>query len=860
VTTILVADDIGANRYMLTSLLEGHGYQVVVASDGAEAFRLAQAAPPDLIITDILMPVMDGFELCRRWKRDERLRRVPLVIYTATYTDPKDERLAVSLGADRFLVKPQKPDTIIEVVRQVLEAAARNPSVVRAGPDGDEVELLEQHRDALTRKLEKKVMDLESEVAKRQAAETELREKERKYRLLAENSIDVVWSVNLDRRVTYVSPSVRKLLGFSPEELAGRSLRELLGPAAQEVLEREVLRPAVDRRPGDESGVFELEHARSDGSTVWAETSVNVMRDEEGDIVGFHGVSRDVSRRRQAELETRRALEKLEKRSRELQGLLDGAKAILLGGEFRVAARQIFDRARELTGARAGYVALSRESGETDDVVFVESGGPASTSDPEALARAGADVWPHGVFPDDGIGGARRSAAESPARACRVLFAPLRIQGETVGVMGLADKQGEFDEDDERVATALANLAALSLERSRAEEERQSLQSQLVQTQKIESIGRLAGGVAHDFNNLLSAVLAYADFALEAVRPDDPLRADLEEIRRAGERAAVLTRQLLAFSRKQILEPEIIDLNRVVSGIDSMLRRLLGEDIEIEARLADDAGNVLADPGQIEQVIMNLAVNARDAMPRGGKLVLETANVVLDKNFAEQHMGAAPGRYVMLAVTDTGVGMDPATKEHLFEPFFTTKAKGTGLGLSTVYGIVKQSGGSVWVESELGRGTTFRAYLPHVDAPAVGACPPPAPALTRGTETLLLVEDEDAVREVAERILRSAGYAVLVADGGSAALRIADEHPARIHLLLTDLVMPHMGGCQLADELCLRRPELRVLYMSGYADDAVVRGIGIGRGAHFLGKPFAPADLTRKVREALDGPPSGKAE
>jgi PAS domain S-box-containing protein len=384
-----------------------------------------------------------------------------------------------------------------------------------------------------------------------------------------------------------------------------------------------------------------------------------------------------------------------------------------------------------------------------------------------------------------------------------------------------------------------------------------ALEAQFLQAQKMEGIGRLAGGIAHDFNNLLSVILSCTAFVAEGLREGDPLLDDLLEVTKAGERAAGLTRQLLAFSRKQVLQPEPLDLNRIAAGIEKMLDRILGEDIELHLTLAADLGRTMADPGQIEQVIMNLAVNARDAMPEGGLLTIETSNVELDAEYAASHMAVKPGPYVMLAVTDTGCGIDEQTKGRIFEPFFTTKepGKGTGLGLSTVYGIVKQTGGTVWVYSEPGRGTTFKVYLPRdLSAGLAPVTKPPAvPRRAKGNETILVVEDEEALRMVARRTLEAAGYKVLTAADGEEALVASDRHPGEIHLLLTDVVMPRMGGRALAAKLSKTRPGLEVLYMSGYTGDAIVHHGVLEVGTHFLAKPFSSADLTRRVREVLDG-------
>ena len=384
------------------------------------------------------------------------------------------------------------------------------------------------------------------------------------------------------------------------------------------------------------------------------------------------------------------------------------------------------------------------------------------------------------------------------------------------------------------------------------------LEDQLVQAQKMEAVGQLAGGVAHDFNNLLTVIMSYSSMLLMDMEAANPMRGDIQEISNAATRAATLTRQLLAFSRKQVLQMQAVNVNEVVTHVEKMLRRLIGEDISLSTHLDPDLAHINGDSGQLEQVLLNLAVNARDAMPNGGALTIATGNVDLSDEHGDRHMGAAPGKYVMLAVTDTGGGMSKEVQQRLFEPFYTTKGpgKGTGLGLSTVHGIVKQSGGDVYVYSELGHGTTFKVYFPRLSAEAelIATTAEHAAITPRGTETVLLAEDDEALRALGERVLSAFGYNVLVARTGAEALRIVAEHKGRIDLVATDVVMPEMNGSQLVAKVLEARPGIRVLFMSGYTDDEVVRRGVIDGQTAFLQKPFTPDLLAQKVRQVLDLP------
>lgn len=392
-------------------------------------------------------------------------------------------------------------------------------------------------------------------------------------------------------------------------------------------------------------------------------------------------------------------------------------------------------------------------------------------------------------------------------------------------------------------------------ERKQAEEKMAALQVQLGQSQKMEAIGRLAGGIAHDFNNILAVIQGYSDLCLSGIPKENPLREDIQEITNAVKRAANLISQLLAFSRRQTMEMEVINLNPLLQNLEKMLRRVIGEDVELVTTLPDDLGRVKADPGQIEQILLNLTVNARDAMPSGGKLTIETANVTLKENNRQNHMVLTPGHYVMISITDTGLGMTQEVKERIFEPFFTTKeiGKGTGLGLSMVYGIVKQSGGHIGVDSEPGKGATFRIYLPRVDEPVVEVDEKEIGGPPLGNETILVVEDEEEVRKLVARSLKKQGYKVLEASQGKEVFSLCEEQGGPIHLMVTDVVMPEMTGVELAKHIKQVYPEIKVLYMSGYTSDRVaVDCENVEKGIEFIQKPFTGYKLARKIREVLD--------
>jgi PAS domain S-box-containing protein len=682
-TRVLVVDDSAQNRYMLRALLQGHGFEVEEARHGAEALTKARQAPPDIVVSDLLMPVLDGYTLLRQWRADEHLRSIPFIVYTATYTEPRDEQLALSLGADAFIVKPAEPEQLLARIRQVL--ADGGGGIARPPAPGGPVEraaLLDQYSTILFRKLEEKVLQLEQanrqlleEIAERKRTEAALRESDDRFRATFEQAAVGIAHVSVDGVFLRVNDRLCEITGYSREELQQRTFMDLTVPedrAASDAARVAMLSGA--------RSVFSSEkrYVRGTGKQVWISLVASLLRDEKGAPSYFIAVFTDIT-------------------------------------------------------------------------------------------------------------------------------------------------------------------------------DRKVLEEQLRQSQKLEAIGQLAGGVAHDFNNLLTVISGYSELILALPDLPDPVHEFADAIREAGERAGALTRQLLGFSRQTILQPRVLDLNQAIIEATRLLRRLIGEDIALTTVLASDLSRVKVDPNQLDQVLMNLAVNARDAMPRGGRLVLRTANVMLDEKHAAVAAGCGAGPHVLLAMTDTGHGMTPQVMAHIFDPFFTTKevGKGSGLGLSMVLGIVEQSEGCILVQSEPGQGSTFTIYLPAVDAalPIFGNAGPGRGV--GGAETILLVEDEEGVRQLATMSLRQHGYRVLPAADGNEALKITQEPGVVPDLLLTDVVMPGLSGPDLARRLQERFPRLEVLFMSGYTDDAVVRHGLLDASVSFIQKPYTPVELARKVRDVL---------
>ena len=684
-TRILIVDDKEENVYYLQSLLTGNGYQVDSVRHGAEALVKARQALPDLIISDLLMPVMDGYTLLRLCKSDPRLKLIPFIVYTATYTEPEDERLALSLGADAFILKPAEPEDFLARIREVQNNVAAGTRTPAKFPTGNEKELLKVYSETLIRKLEEKTLQLEEANRTLQQDITNRKRVEENLRLLNSAVVQtreaiLITDAELDLpgpRIVFVNPAFTRMTGYTADELTGQTPRILQGPRT----DRAVLRRLRKNLEQGETFEGEAIQYRKDGTEYYQEWQVTPLRNDEGKVTHYVAIQRDITNQRKLEM-------------------------------------------------------------------------------------------------------------------------------------------------------------------------------QLRQSQKMDAFGQLAGGVAHDFNNILAVIQMQAGLLkAEPGLPPEQLEA-FDEIENAARRGANLTRQLLLFSRQQTMQPRSFNLHDSISGMTKMLQRTLGEQYQVQFNFSGEKLWLHADPGMIDQILLNLTVNARDAMPKGGKIFIETSAVEFDEISAQQTTKARPGAFACLCVTDTGHGIPPEILPQIFEPFFTTKevGKGTGLGLATVFGIVQQHKGWINVYSEVGRGSTFRIYLPRLneDSDTNFISAPPS-AVRGGSETILLVEDEPTLRLSVRTILSRLGYRVLEAANGREALTVWNQHKADIRLLLTDMVMPGgLSGKDLADQILALDPKLKVIFSSGYSAETMAQDFKLDEGVNFLTKPYEAGKLARTVRKNLD--------
>jgi two-component system cell cycle sensor histidine kinase/response regulator CckA len=808
-TRVLIVDDKEENLYYLQALLTGHGWSVDTARHGAEALVKARHHPPDLVVSDLLMPVMDGYTLLRHWKADDRLRHAPFIVYTATYTEPEDERLALSLGADAFILKPAEPDDFLARIREAQTRAAQPGSPPPSTPVGDEGELLKGYSETLIRKLEEKTLQLEEtnhaleqDIAKRRQAEDSLRSSEARLRAIFESEPECVKIVSKDGQLLEMNPAgLRMIEAGDREAVIGRPILPFIHADDQKAFME-----LHDRVCQGETGQLQFRLIGLKGTQRWMDTHATPLRADDGKITAVLSITRDITERRRAETAVRESEERF-------RLLIENASDLITVVNHQGVIRYQSPASQQSLGY-APEELLGRKVFE-----FIHPDDASATT--AALQRA----WATSATP---------VSVEYRFRHRNGHWCTLQSVGRNI--------PGQTEE-------------GFVIVNSRDITETRLLEEQFRQSQKMEAIGQLAGGVAHDFNNILAVMMMQAELTAMVENLPEEVREGLREIRAAAERAANLTSQLLLFSRRQVMRPRELDLNEVVSGLTKMLQRLIGEDVRLQLLAHPVPLLTRADPGMLDQLLLNLAVNARDAMPAGGRLIIETAEKTVDETIARLHPDARPGRYVWLSVTDSGRGIPPELLPRIFEPFFTTKdpGKGTGLGLATVFGIIKQHRGWIKVYSEPGHGTNFQIFLPASAAVSADVAPA-APAKPRGgTETILVAEDDPAVRLLTRAILERRGYRVLEAANGVEALDLWPKHREQIALLLTDMVMPAgMSGQQLARRLQQDNPRLKVVFISGYSAETAGREIELNSGQNFVQKPFPPDQLLETVRRCLD--------
>ena len=812
---VLIVDDKEENLYYLSALLTGHGYGVTSARHGAEALVKARQAPPDIVISDLLMPVMDGYTLLRHWKADAQLKKVPFIVYTATYTEEEDEKLAHSLGADAFILKPAEPEDFLARLREVQVSVAMAVPTLPKEPLGDEKDLLEVYNKTLIRKLEEKTLQLEEtnqallqDIAKRKLAEEQLRANEERLNEAQHLAQMGSWIWTPDGTLIW-SETMYQLFGMSRDTtpISERFLAAVHPDDRQRIRDDFLEWIASDRT----SMEMEYRLLTADSGLRRILGIGHVERNAEGRAIRATGTCQDVTVRRQAEEEARWRTALFEAL---MVSSIDGILVVDSQGKIILQNQRV----NELWKVPR-HLATNMSEAEQLQLTASRTKNPQHFANEVAYLNSHPDVVGHDEV--ELIDGTLLDRTSWPIR----------------------DQAGVY-------------YGRIWYFRDITE--RRKLETQFRQAQKMEAIGQLAGGVAHDFNNILAVILMQASLMTVEDGISDRLRTVAGEIEKAAQRAANLTRQLLLFSRQQTMQPHDLDLNDIVTNITKMLQRILGENIPMQFKLSPVPLVIYADAGMMDQILLNLTVNARDAMPAGGELIIETSAVEFDETTAAQASQGRLGSFACVSVTDTGCGIPPEILTRIFEPFFTTKdvGKGTGIGLATVFGITQQHQGWINVYSEVGKGTTFRVYLPRQTGRSNGPGIRPTPASVRGgNETILLLEDDSSVRSALQNALSSLGYRVLEASNGSEALEVWGQHRHEINLLLTDLVIPGgMTGRELAEKLLEQEPGLKIIYSSGYSAEIASKQIVLEEGVNFLAKPFETSNLARTVRNRLDAP------
>lgn len=818
---ILIVDDNPDDRRVLRYLIQQRGHQAVEAQNGVEGLQRAHDDPPDLIISDALMPEMDGYQFLRAVKQDERLRAIPFVFYTSSYREDKDVRLALSLGADAFLVKPIEPIELWARIESLLQAerkqAAPVPSLVQ-----EDAEYLKRYSEVVATKLEKKVRELEQTLQQQRRTEQALRVSEDRLRSTLEAAEIVAWEVNPVTGAHFEAGPVGKVFGRG-EGFSHPRVEDFAESIHPEDRPRVLERLARALR-GEAEYAVEYRILLPDGTVRWLAAHGDLQRDSEGRPARLLGIASDITERKQAEAA-------LERDEAQLAAIYDHAPVMMCLINERREVERMNRAMAELAGAQS------------------PTGVPQCPGDFLGCLHALEDPAGCGAGPDCGTCSLRLAMLET--------FQSGRPQRRVETTLS-RNLQGVRTELRLAVSTAFLQITGepkvlLCLEDIT---DRKRLEAQFLQAQKTEAIGQLAGGVAHDFNNILAAIMMHLGLLQLNPALDEETRQALKDLDAEARRAAALTRQLLMFSRRSVLAVKPLDLNEVVANLLKMLGRLIGEQIDLRFDGKTGLPSVEADAGMLEQVLMNLVVNARDAMPKGGRITISTSLADLDETDATANPERRPGRFVCLAVSDTGCGMNEATLKRVFEPFFTTKeaGKGTGLGLATVHGIVAQHRGWVEVDSVVSEGSTFRVFLPalaRADTPI--AADAQVEAVRRGRETILLVEDDTKVRGMIGQALRVLGYRVYEAANGQAAMALWQTHGAQVDLLLTDMVMPEgMTGLELTERLRALRPGLKTIISSGYSAEIVQAGVPTAAGVVYLPKPYEAKTLAEVVRNCLD--------
>jgi PAS domain S-box-containing protein len=840
---ILVIDDDATSRRLYTSLLDLSGYCVVEARDGQEGLSIAQSENPDLVICDIVMPTLNGYEFVQRLRNLPQHRHTPVIFHSVNLLDEQARALGSACGISRFILKPFDAQQALVTIQETLNSDHLETSGSLPPPaKRDPIPLLLNAYFVKGKRLDASV-----QLASLVEVGIELAHPHR-----AEKLLEI--AMTAARKLTDAKFAAAGILGKSDsfdtqvlmlngfEETTAAQLRQssFATPLLKDLLAaRQPLRifnneqtlisflPALHRRVRSILAVPLQSRDRAYGWIMVAEKSdAQAFTDEDEHML--HALASQTITSYQS--------------SQRFLTIQEHAKDLELEIEERKRAEHRF---RMLLETSPTGIVISNGAGRIEDVnaealrVFGYNR--------EELVGQMIEILVPQRFHQAHVGHRYlygHDLRTRPMRTGTELFARRKDGSEfpvEIGLGPLATKDGVL------ISSTIVDITA-----------RKKMEEQLRFSQRMEAIGRLAGGVAHDFNNLLTVILGNSDVILDSLPAGHPAIQKLEIIRKAGVSAADLTRQLLAFGRQQLVQPRILDLKDTLQKMEALLRRLIGENIELRISLDSSLGAINADPGQIEQILLNLAVNARDAMPKGGRLGIEARNAEIDESYRERHPAIIPGRFVMLAVTDTGSGMDRETQARIFEPFFTTKelGKGVGLGLATVYGIVKQGGGYIWVYSEIGQGSVFKVYLPRVEQAAPPAKRNDEAEVCNGSETILLAEDSEPLRAMAREYLESIGYTVLEAVSGKDALQRAKEFDGTIHLLLTDVAMPEMSGPELADQLTLHRPGIKVIFTSGYTDDAIARQGILDSTVAFVQKPYRPKALARKIREVLRDVPS----